>query len=36
VRNGLCLDVNLNGTANETLAIVWTCHGDANQRWSRV
>ncbi len=33
--NGLCLDVNLSGTANGTLVILWTCHTAANQRWSR-
>jgi alpha-galactosidase len=36
VRNGLCLDVNDNGTANNTPVIVWTCHSGANQRWARV
>ncbi|SDH48441.1 alpha-galactosidase [Lentzea fradiae] len=35
-RNGLCLDVNNNGTANNTAVIVWTCHDGANQRWTRV
>jgi alpha-galactosidase len=35
VQTGLCLDVNLNGTANGTAAIVWTCHNAANQRWIR-
>lgn len=35
VQTGLCLDVDLNGTANGTPAIVWTCHGAANQRWIR-
>jgi alpha-galactosidase len=34
-RNGLCLDVNNNGTANGTPVIVWTCHDGANQRWIR-
>ncbi|MCC8250809.1 ricin-type beta-trefoil lectin domain protein, partial [Saccharothrix luteola] len=35
-RNGLCLDVNNNGTANNTPVIVWTCHDGTNQRWTRV
>jgi alpha-galactosidase len=35
-QNGLCLDVNNNGTANGTAVIVWTCHTGANQRWSRA
>ncbi|GGP65150.1 glycoside hydrolase family 27 protein [Saccharothrix coeruleofusca] len=35
-RNGLCLDVDNNGTANNTPVIVWTCHDGANQRWTRV
>ncbi|MER5261994.1 ricin-type beta-trefoil lectin domain protein [Actinosynnema sp. NPDC002837] len=36
VRNGLCLDVDNNGTANNTPVIVWTCHDGANQRWTRA
>jgi alpha-galactosidase len=32
VQTGLSLDVNLNGTANGTAAIVWTCHNAADQR----
>ncbi len=35
VRTGLCLDVDNNGTVNGTPVIVWTCHGEANQRWVR-
>ncbi len=34
--NGLCLDVNGNGTANGTLVILWNCTAAANQRWNRV
>jgi poly(hydroxyalkanoate) depolymerase family esterase len=36
VANGLCLDVNGNGTANGTLVILWNCTAAANQRWNRV
>ncbi|MEJ3745819.1 ricin-type beta-trefoil lectin domain protein [Actinomycetes bacterium KLBMP 9797] len=35
-QNGLCLDVNNNGTANGTPAILWSCHTGANQRWTRA
>ncbi|MEU4243923.1 alpha-galactosidase [Actinoplanes sp. NPDC026619] len=34
VASGLCLDVNLAGTANGTTAILWSCTGAANQRWT--
>jgi alpha-galactosidase len=34
--SGLCLDVNQAGTANGTGVILWTCNGQANQRWTRV
>jgi len=30
----LCLDVNGAGTATGTPVILWTCHGQSNQRWT--
>jgi hypothetical protein len=33
--NGLCVDIDRNGTANDTAVILWTCHAGANQRWAR-
>jgi endo-1,4-beta-xylanase len=29
-----CLDASGGGSANGTAAIIWTCHGGANQRWN--
>lgn len=31
-----CLDVSGGATANGAKLVLWTCHGGANQRWSRV
>lgn len=35
VASGTCLDATGNGTANGTLAVLWTCNGGANQKWAR-
>jgi hypothetical protein len=35
VQSGLCLDASGAGTANGTKAILWTCHGGTNQKWTR-
>ncbi|WP_347403592.1 RICIN domain-containing protein [Solwaraspora sp. WMMD406] len=32
---GKCLDIPSNAT-NGSRVVVWDCHGNANQRWSRV
>ncbi|CAG9181955.1 RICIN domain-containing protein [Cupriavidus pampae] len=29
----LCLDISGGVTTNDAPAIIWTCHGDANQQW---
>lgn len=36
VRSGLCLDANGAGTANGTPLVLWTCNGQANQKWTRA
>ncbi|TQS26762.1 RICIN domain-containing protein, partial [Microbispora sp. KK1-11] len=36
VGSNKCLDAYNAGTANGTKAIIWTCNGQANQRWTRV
>jgi hypothetical protein len=33
---GACLDVDGANTANGTRLISWTCHGNANQRWTAI
>jgi endo-1,4-beta-xylanase len=30
----MCLDASGNGGNNGTAAIIWTCHGGSNQRWT--
>jgi hypothetical protein len=30
-----CLDANAAGTANGTRLILWSCNGQADQRWTR-
>ncbi|GAA2148938.1 ricin-type beta-trefoil lectin domain protein [Glycomyces algeriensis] len=32
--NGKCLDAEGSGTADGTRAILWDCHGGANQKWN--
>ncbi|MFI7575298.1 ricin-type beta-trefoil lectin domain protein [Micromonospora sp. NPDC049497] len=34
-QSGLCLDVAGAATSNTARVLLWTCHGAANQRWSR-
>jgi lysophospholipase L1-like esterase len=34
--SGRCLDVTGAGTAGGTRTIVWDCHGQANQQWTRT
>ena len=36
VNSGRCLDVTGAGTAAGTRTIVWDCHGQANQQWTRT
>jgi len=33
--NGQCVDVFRAGSANGTGVILWTCHSNANQRWTQ-
>jgi hypothetical protein len=36
VNSGRCLDVSGAGTAAGTATIIWDCHGQANQQWTRT
>jgi endo-1,4-beta-xylanase len=36
VGSGRCLDVPGNTTANGTTLMIWSCHGGANQQWTRT
>jgi hypothetical protein len=36
VQSGLCLDANGAATANGTKIILWSCNGQANQRWTQA
>ncbi|WP_209645815.1 RICIN domain-containing protein [Kibdelosporangium banguiense] len=35
VHSRLCRDLSGGGTPNGTRLILWTCQGNANQRWTR-
>ncbi|WP_376777814.1 RICIN domain-containing protein [Kibdelosporangium persicum] len=35
-RSGLCLEGAGGSTANGASARLWTCNGQANQRWART
>jgi hypothetical protein len=34
VQSNLCLDATGQATGNGTKLVLWTCNGQANQRWT--
>jgi alpha-galactosidase len=34
--SGRCVNVEDQGTTNGTTLILWTCHGQSNQSWTRA